>query len=517
MNLDQKKILFYFPSIGNVIFLSIFLFFSFTAQRLLDDGDTGYHIKAGEFIIENHFVPKVDIFSFHTPAIPWIAHEWLSEVLMGWVHIYFGLNGVVILFSFTIASLFYLLFRFIKKNNGNIIISALLVILSALTSYFHWLARPHIFSLLLSLIWYFILEEYQYRNRRIIYYLPFLMVLWVNVHGGFIFGLLMIGVYFLGNLIEMSFSGEENRNNAKKKGKRYILVGLLCLGAAFINPNGYRILVFPFALVFEKSLVNYSNEFLSPNFHHIFFVFFAIYLLFTIGIFMISKKMLRPTEIILVMLLTYMSLYSCRNIALFSIIIAPILSRQIEYLLEGKDGNILIHIKNKAKRYNELDRYANGILWPLMGVILVIAATKFGMFNFRFEEKMRKPVKAVEFLRKEPIKGNMFNADEFGDYIIYSAYPQYKVFIDGRIDIYNPKILSDYQRISNFENGWENVIEKYQIKWIIYDKDSPLSRYLLERKDWRLIYSDEVTNIFVRNIEEFKSLIEKYNSDPLIY
>ncbi len=510
MGLEQKRFLLFFPSVGNVIFLVILLHLSFTGQRLLDDGDTGYHIKAGEYIIENLIVPRVDIFSFHTPPIPWIAHEWLSEVLMGGVHKYFGLTGVGILFSFTISFIFYFLYRFIRHSNGNIIISAILVLLSAFTSYFHWLARPHIFSILMLLIWYFILEEYQHRGKWTIYYLPLLMILWVNLHGSFILGFLLIGVYFLGNVIEAFISTQERRTSLRKKQKGILIIGILCFFAVFINPFGYRILVFPFSLIFEKSLINYSSEFLSPDFHHIFFIFFAIYLLFTIGIFMLSKNRVSPREIILVILFTHMSLYSCRNIALFSIIIAPILSRQIEHLLDGRDGKIFIHFKNKARKYDELDRSARGILWPFMGVILIILAVGFGVVDFKFEEKMRKPIRAVEFLKREPIKGNMFNADEFGDYIIYSAYPQYKVFIDGRIDIYNPKILSDYHRVSNFEKGWENIIEEYQIKWIIYDRDSPLSRYLLERDDWRQIYSDEVSNIFVRNIPEFKSVIEKY-------
>ena len=510
MRLTERNVLFYFPSIGNTIFLVIFLYLCFTGQRLLDDGDTGFHIRAGEFIIENHIVPKFDIFSFHTPPIPWIAHEWLSEVLMGGVHKYFGLTGVGVLFSFTIATIFYLLYRFIKGNNGNILISAVLVILSAFTSYFHWLARPHIFSILLLLIWYFILEEYQYRNKRLIYYLPLLMMLWVNLHGGFILGFLMISVYFTGNLIDALLSGGENKNLAKEKAKRYFSVGIFCLAAAFINPYGYRILSFPFTLIFEKSLVNYSNEYLSPNFHHIFFIFFGAYLLFTISIFMTSKKTPTPTEIILAILFTFMSLYSCRNIALFSIIIAPILFRQIEYLLHEKNTPIFVKFKNKAKKYNDIDRYSNGFLWPVMGVILIILGIIFGNINFMFDERMQKPVRAVEFLKREPIKGNMFNATEYGDYIIYSAYPQYKVFIDGRIDIYMAEIFSDYQKIANFETGWENIIEKYQIQWIIYDKDSPLSRILVEKNNWKLIYSDEATNIFVKNTDEFKYLFDKY-------
>ena len=104
-----KKIFSYlFPSVGNIIFLLFFLYLSFlSGQGLLADGDTGYHIRAGQYILENFSIPKHDIFSYHTPPIPWTAHEWLSEVIMAWIHNYFGLNGIVFFFSFLLSFIYY--------------------------------------------------------------------------------------------------------------------------------------------------------------------------------------------------------------------------------------------------------------------------------------------------------------------------------------------------------------------------------------------------------------------------
>ncbi len=512
MNLSKRTYSILFPSVGNIIFLVLFLYLSFTGQRLLDDGDTGFHIKAGEFMLENHIIPKVDIFSHHTPAIRWIAHEWLSEVIMGKIHKSLGLNAVVISFSFIISLIFYFLYKNIRATEGNIILTVLLVVLSAMTSYFHWLARPHMFSIFFLLVWYFLLDEYQYRNRKTLFYLPFIMILWVNLHGGFILGFLMIGVYFLGNVIAAFISKGSEIDIIKKKVLRYFFIAILCLAATFVNPYGYEILGFPFAVISDKNLVSYSSEYLSPDFHHIYFIFFEIYLFFAIVLLMISRKKLNVIEGFLIILFIYMSLYSCRNIPLFAIIIAPILMRQINCILKENNMRFVARFKNKSAKYADIDRISGGFLWPGVGVSLVIfLMINSNSLNFKFSEKMRKPVSAVEFLKKESIKGNMFNADEFGDYIIYSAFPQYKVFIDGRIDIYMPEIFKDYQAVTEFKSGWEDIINKYEIKWIIYDKDSQLCRYLMERKDWRIIYSDDVANIFVRNTPEFKDMIGKYN------
>lgn len=127
----------------------------------------------------------------------------------------------------------------------------------------------------------------------------------------------------------------------------------------------------------------------------------------------------------------------------------------------------------------------------------------------RFDEKLQ-PVAAVEFMKREQIPGNMFNNDEFGDYIIYAAWPQYRVFIDGRLDMYGTERIKQYYKVKNFDTDWELVMGKYDMNWIIFDADSQFSRYLRDRSDWRLIYADKVANIFVRNIVLYQPLIRKY-------
>jgi hypothetical protein len=132
-----------------------------------------------------------------------------------------------------------------------------------------------------------------------------------------------------------------------------------------------------------------------------------------------------------------------------------------------------------------------------------------GEIRFNFDKKS-KPVDAVEFIKKEKINGNMFNNDEFGDYIIYAAWPQYRVFFDGRSDMYGTEMMKEYFKVTRIQPDIDNVLEKYRIDWIIYDSGSSLSVYLLQKKDWKLIYSDGVADIFVRDIKENQPLIEKY-------
>ena len=128
-----------------------------------------------------------------------------------------------------------------------------------------------------------------------------------------------------------------------------------------------------------------------------------------------------------------------------------------------------------------------------------------------FDEKI-KPVAAVEFLKKEHLKGNMYNEYEFGDYIIYGAYPRYRVFIDGRADMYGTERMKEYFKVAYIRPGWDKVLEKYNIEWIIFNTDSTLSQLLLERKEWRRIYSDKVANIFLKDAPEHQNLFKKYGT-----
>ncbi|MEA1946984.1 MAG: hypothetical protein U9N83_06730 [Thermodesulfobacteriota bacterium] len=514
---DSKKInSFLVPSIADIIIISIFLYLSFSGGKgLLNDGDTGYHIRAGEYIIDTLSIPKQDIFSFLTPPLPWTAHEWLSEIIMATVHGAFGLTGIFIFFSFIISLVYYLLFKILRKNNNDIIIAALIVILVLAASKIHWLARPHIFSLLLMVIWYYLLDEYQYNHKNYLYFFPPIMLIWVNLHGGFLAGFILIGIYLFGNTVKLITSQDIKRDNYKKKVRLLGLITIACLFVCLINPYGYRILLFPFNLVSNKFIMDHIREFMTPNFHLLSVKPFEITILLVFIVLVFSKKRLNIIELVLILLFTHMSLYSARYIPLFSIIVAPILFRQLSPILDSSDGKFAKFIKKRSDNVSEIDASTRGCLWPVAAVILVIVLAKGGKIDFKFDPKT-KPVAAVEFLKKENIKGNMFDNDEFGDYIIYAAWPKYKVFFDGRNDMYGAERLKEYFKVTGIKPGWDEVLNKYNIKWVIYNANSHLSMFLMERDDWMLIYADKVANIFVKDIPEYQYLIEKYPDVELV-
>lgn len=508
MTTDKKGISLLIPAIADILFLSIFLYLSFSAGKgLLNDADTGYHIRAGEYILNNMSIPRHDIFSYLTPPIPWTAHEWLSEVIMALIHRPFGLTGIVVFFSFLIALVYYLMFKLLRTGSGNIFVLTAFVILAFASSQLHWLARPHIFSLLLMVVWYHILDSYQYRYINRLVLLPPLMLLWVNLHGGYITGFILLGIYFAGNLVHCCFGPEEDKPLARKNYRQLFKISLICLIVSLVNPFGYHILMFPFNLVNTTFIMDHVTEFISPNFHEP--LIFKYLFLLTIALLACARKRLNLIELALILFFTNMALYSIRYVTLFAIIAVPIILSRADDLIDGAEGRCAAFFKRRAERIALVDASARGFLWPLAGLVLVVFCAAGDKISYQFDAD-KKPVAAVEFLKKERIAGNMFNNDEFGDYIIYATWPDYRVFFDGRSDMYGVDRMKEYFKITNFEPGWEKVIEKYGIDWIIYDANSALSRYLRATQGWRLIYADKVAHIFVKELPKYRYLLEKY-------
>jgi len=252
--------------------------------------------------------------------------------------------------------------------------------------------------------------------------------------------------------------------------------------------------------------MDHIQEFLSPNFHE--FIPYRYLLLFLIGILGISKAELTATELMLVLLFTSMSLYSARHIPLCSIVYTPVLSKYGDILMQKYKGRGSRLLQQRSRAYEEIDASAKGYAIPLV-VLVVFAALVTGRLPVRFMEKTAPKV-AIDFLRANPIRGNMFNNDEIGDYVIYWLYPRYKVFVDGRLDMYGEPILKEYFKVAAIEQGWKDVLDKYDINYVFYYTDSVLVRHLLTDAGWRQIYADNVASIFLRNTPENAETIARY-------
>ena len=498
------------PSFAEILFVALFLTLALSAGPwMLMDCDTGYHIVAGDQMIEARSIPTHDIFSYRAPPPRWIAFEWLSQVIMAATHRLGGLSGVVALFAFLLALAFYTLFKTVRLSGGDLLVAITVVLLAVATSALHWLARPHVFSLLLFVFWLYLLERRRLRGAGALWPLPLTMLIWTNLHGAFLVGLALLGVHFAGQLWRAWPGRGADSMPARREARTLGLVTLACLAAALCNPNGYLNLVHPFRLLSSRFIMDHIGEFLSPDFHDAWTLPFKATLLLLLFLFMLTPRRAQLEEILLVLVFANLALSSQRHIPLFAIISAPVLARQLDALVAETRVGVLARLRARSLAYAELDGAGRGWPWIAVAALVVAVMVQRGVVDYEFDAR-RKPVAAARFLLSEPIPGRMFNEYEFGDYIIYSAFPRYRVFIDGRNDMYGEAAMKEYYQVKDLEPGWQQVLDRHQVSWVIFTARSPLSELLPARDDWKLIYGDKVANIFLRDTPENDALIEKY-------
>src|SRR5580700_6485829 len=203
------------PSVGDLIFVALVGLLAYTtlSVRLLGDAGIGWHIRTGQIILATHAIPRVDPFSATMSGRVWFAWEWLYDALVGWLDRAAGLNGVVLFTALVIAAVFAWTFRLLLRRSTNILLALLLVLLAASAAMIHFLARPHVVSWLFTVAWFWILDsserscgaadfdssetsEFKLRRASMLWLLPPLMLVWVNVHGGFLVGFALLAIYW---------------------------------------------------------------------------------------------------------------------------------------------------------------------------------------------------------------------------------------------------------------------------------------------------------------------------------
>jgi len=524
---DQKRpsgiVRWFFPSIKDVLFLAyLFIPILVNSSGVLYDGDTGWHIRNGEHILQSRSFPRSDYFSYTNLGRAWFAWEWLADVTLAIVHKYAGLNGIVIWANLIFALTYSTLFRWMVRRGGNVFVCLAYSVTAGFASAVHWLARPHLFTMLLVLIWYMLLESIQNSGlssgripRRMFLVLPLIILIWTNLHGGFVVGLILLLIYAFGNYLTSCTSSLVNlRDSCRRLSRQFAWLSLICLVVTLINPYGYLVHKHIFdSYLHSQDLIDKITEFASPNFHTTVVKFFELLILSSIVVVGISYRRLSFIEIGLILFWTHMALFSVRHVPLYSLMIGPILVGHLtDYLrkLETQETVRLwvIGVTHRFNQYSasilDFERQFPGQLYPcilsllMMGIALnqgYLGSNK--LLNFGFDAK-QFPVGASSFIESHSLGGNPLTTDYWGGYMIYRFYPQTKVFFDGRSDMYSREFIREYESLINLEHSWKSVLKKYDVRWILLPVNYGLASALKEVPGWKVVYDDQFAIIFVR-------------------
>jgi hypothetical protein len=505
------------PSVTDLIFILVLALLSYSvlSARLLGDAGIGWHIRNGELMLRTHTVTRADPFSYTMSGRPWLAWEWLYDAIIGVVHQSLGLNGVVFFTALVIALTFVLTFRILLARGSLLQISVALLLLAMGAAMIHFLARPHVLSWLFTVIWFQVLDsaEVAPENRRRLLWLPLLMLLWVNLHGGFLFGLALLGLDWLAGMVRYLRTGTEGRQGAAAWVKQLSAMGALSFLATFANPYGYRLHAHIYRYLSNRFLMNHIDEFRSPDFHGVAQECFAVLLVITIVALAAARAKIRPSQLLVILFASYSGLYASRNLPVASILLVlvagPMLSGAVRDAansaeLPDRTRNFLSRCSSFALRMGNLELSLRGHLWPvaavIFGLFVCIQHGRVGshqLMNAHFDVK-KFPVAAVQVIAERGIHEPIFSLDSWGGYFIYRLYPEMKVFVDDRHDLYGEQFLREYLTAIRLAPGWDQVLDGKRVNWVLMPGDSTLANMLKETHRWRIIYADDVAVLLER-------------------
>jgi hypothetical protein len=453
-----------------VLALAVFALCAFS-PAVLNDGDTWSHLATGDWILEHRAIPRVDPFSFSFAGAPWTAHEWLSEVLLALAHRIAGWSGVVLLTGAAAgAATFVVARRAGRELSGPALIA--LIALSVALMAGGLLARPHILALPVLALWAEQLFAARERERAPPVAAAALMMLWANLHGGFAFGLALIGPFAL----EALWLAPAGRRAAVLGDWTVLALASLC--AALITPFGIEGLLFPLRLMNLTYLAE-IKEWQPENFAHPGALELALLALLALAL---TKPLrLAPMRLLLLLGLVHMSLQHMRHETLLAVLAPMLLARSIGEALGAKAPTPPI---------------GRGVAFGALALALAVTGARLAAPIVR-GDSATAPMSALAAvpagLRENPVLNNY----AFGGYLIYAHLSP---FIDGRADMFGDAFLSRYARIVAGEpEALEEALKRYDIAWTIFAPGQRAVASMDHEPGWRRLYADAYAVVHVRD------------------
>ena len=495
---------FLLPSPADVIFIVLFIALSFgsLSPRLLWDAGIGWHIRNGQNILATHAVPRKDSFSATMSGHLWYAWEWLYDAAIGWIYNRSGLNGVVFVSALVIASTLSLVFRCSLRRGGGLAVSLLLFVLSTTASSIHFLARPHVVGWLLAVWWFSILDKSSREGVgvRRLWLLPPLMLLWANLHGGFILGFVLLGIYLFADILTLLGCREvDERRRARKRAVMLMAFGGASFLASMVNPYGIGLHIHVYQYLTNRFLMHHINEFRRPDFDGVPAQAFLLMIALSGAAIVAARGRMRWANWLLVTFAIFSGMYAARNIPFASMLLMMVTAP----LLTGKLERTTTFLA-RFERWRNVDLSGRIPVWPI-AVAVVSAAICLEQGRLFGKQLMaahfdpsRFPVQTTELFERQGNREPIFSLDAWGGYFIYRLYPENKVFVDDRHDFYGEPYIRDYLKVIHLEQGWEQVLDEWKVDLIVMPSKAKLSEALRHLPGWKVRYADTTATMFER-------------------
>ena len=542
------------------LFLFILVAFSAMSHGLVPlraSQDFWWHLKAGKVIVEGGYqLPEYDVFSYTSADIEWHNHEYITQVVMYWVYqigegiaLGSGVKANIFVKALVITAAFLVLFVLIVQRTGHAPIAAFVTILALNTSRFTMYPRPPVVTYLFLAIFLFAAYRYVYHkmNRKWLIVLLPLMILWVNMHGGFVLGLIVLGSFWSGELILWFFKKDKEH---LQRGLTLLGVFVACIICTFINPYGYHLYEIFINVMSDKELIGNIPELLPPPFEHAtsFVLMFSL-LGFVVALQIIFKLLKRPMkamphpgEYMMAAFFLQQALTHVRHLPIFAITTAVMLATIVYNLIPPEMKNDFTEEPLEATDSGK--RNALELVCTIFIVILAFGLTSYYFYqqdtfyingtSYRestYRERNRRffsgdgtrpgkyPVKICDFIINNKFHGNMFNHINDSGYLIWRLSPElHKTFTDDRYDIFGGKFWRVHNDILGCKPGWKEQLEKWDINFVLLGSGRDrfyLDVELEEDEGWvqidpfNALQRENGMIFYIKNIPENQELIKR--------
>jgi hypothetical protein len=456
---------------------------------VLRDGDTFWHIAAGQWILSHGAVPDQDIFSHTIHGAPWLAHEWLSEVVLALAHQAGGLTVVLgltaVSFGVTSALLMRVLLRWLEPIHA-----LLLTLLAVAMTTPHALARPHMLAIPLWVIWTSQLAIASEERRAPSLFLLPVMVVWANLHGSFTLGIGLAAAFALEAVL-----AAWGRPAFASTVRAWALFVGLAVAFALVTPHGWKGLAFTWQVMVEDEFaMRFISEWQSPNFQVL--QPFEVWLIGAMALALHQGLKLPVVRLVMLLGFVHLALKHMRNVELVGLIGAIVIAEPLGRHLRER---ALVHTQAES-----IDRFFRRLAQPT-GAALIAAVGLLGATHVTWQAREHPvqppessvPARALQAARDAGVKGNVLNDYAWGGFLIYSGVP---VFIDGRSDVYRDAFIRAYVDAIGLSSpdAFRSTLRKYDIAWTLLRPDTPAVALLDNDPRWRRVYADNTAVVQVR-------------------
>jgi hypothetical protein len=332
------------------------------------------------------------------------------------------------------------------------------------------------------------------RRPRLLWWTAPLMLLWVNLHAGFPIGLAIIALFLIGEGLEAATSLEP-RQKLLSRFRQLAAAFVLCGVLVAVNPNGVRLYWYPFQTLGSESMHRFIQEWFSPDFHDLTYLPLLLMLLALIAGLAASRRCPRLRNLLLVVAMIPAALRSMRHIPFLVLVIVPVLSEMTQTWLRERGA-----LRGSSQA-------AFGLAPRTLAFNLIVFLAFAGFTVARIKQVVGRqgeteahhfPAAAAAFLQQHHPPGPMMNHYNWGGYFIWKLYPQYRVFMDGRADVYGDTLMNEFGSCYYLKDDWTKTLEAWGIRTVVLTPDAPLITALRSSPQWRQIYGDTEAVILTR-------------------